>query len=251
MASRFDPKVRRERLQGTSSLPRLLLEQSLAETAELTALGSRSDAMLTSAIYCLLVGLDVPAQELLERTREWLDIAIATEEKPQDYFPHGTEASRYSDRALCHWLLTNEHDDETYRRLVEEQDADLGTGGGSSRETIDLVLKEYVDAGAYERAVAADAQAGPGAAPARRTRGGGGAPGIRGLPEPPRSRVYGRPDGPRPAGLSGEAGGPLVGPRALHYRGPLDEDPPLERGRGAARHGQGHGAAVLRLPARP
>jgi hypothetical protein len=152
MRDRFDPRERKKRLLEPSGFARLLKEPVDA-IAELNGLTGWSDSMLTTAIYCILVGLDEPAAELLERTHEWLQTAVERGEKPQRYDPHGAEALRYGNLALCIWLLSNRADDESYSRLVEEDDAYLEGDAEWERGEIDLTLADYVDAEAYQRAL--------------------------------------------------------------------------------------------------
>ena len=55
-------------------------------------LGGTANSNLGTAIQCLLVGFDEPAGRILQRALEWVEIAIASGERPQRYFPDGTEA---------------------------------------------------------------------------------------------------------------------------------------------------------------
>ena len=117
-------------------------------------LGGTAHANLGMAIACLLVGFDAPAQQLLEKAISWLAEAIESNEKPQRYAEDGTEASRYTDFALCKWLLYDQHDDDSLRKFVYHEDRFLTSSGLSQdKAEVSLVLSGYVNARAYGRAL--------------------------------------------------------------------------------------------------
>ena len=115
-------------------------------------LGSSAHAFLTTSVRCLLVGLPVPAHELLKKAEHWLGVAIHEKERPSHYFEHGTEAQRFRTLSLCRWLLRSEHDRDSLGSFVLHEDQFLATSASRKDPlTIRLVLAGYVDADARER----------------------------------------------------------------------------------------------------
>jgi hypothetical protein len=165
MASgRFNPAKVREFLVGIYGYERFR-KRDLADTQSRAALGAVADSSVSESIECLLVGLDEPARYLLGKAFEWVQIAIAANERPQWYYPNGTEALRFSTLTLCDWLFSNQHHAEGYRRYAEFEDGCLADRSyARDRAEVSLVLPVYVDAGLFER-VLEIFQATPGLSP--------------------------------------------------------------------------------------
>jgi hypothetical protein len=150
---RFNPEKVREFLVGIYGYERFR-KRDLADIQSRAALGAVADSSVTESIECLLVGFDEPARHLLEKALEWVQIAIAANERPQPYFPDGTEAFRFGTLTLCKWLLFNEHDTESYSRYAEFEDRYLSDRiVGRDKTEVSFVLSQYVDAGLFERAL--------------------------------------------------------------------------------------------------
>ena|SRR5215510_12865341 len=98
----FDPAEEREELDGDVGY-RFALDAHFDDYRNEGALAAAASFRLIDAVYCVLVGYDDPAQQLLERAFEWVTIDIANGEKPRDYAPDGTEAKRYETLAMCNW----------------------------------------------------------------------------------------------------------------------------------------------------
>src|SRR5215472_17374067 len=107
----FDPAEEREELDGDVGY-RVALDAEFYEYKSEGALGGSASFRLIDAVYCLLVGYDDPARQLLKRAFDWVTTAIKEDEKPSDYGPDGTEALRYETLAMCNWLLRGIHDVE-------------------------------------------------------------------------------------------------------------------------------------------
>jgi hypothetical protein len=161
---RFNPEKVREFLVGIYGYERFR-KRDLADIQSRAALGAVADSSVTESIECLLVGFDEPARHLLEKALEWVPIAIAANERPQRYFPNGTEASRFETLTLCKWLLFDEHDAESYSCYAEFEDRYLSDRFvGRAKTEVSFVLPQYVDAGLFER-VLEIFQANPGLSP--------------------------------------------------------------------------------------
>src|SRR6478672_3879244 len=98
----FDPDSKREQLDGDVGY-RFALGSDFDEYRSEGALASAASFHLIDAVYCLLVGYDDPADQLLKHAFDWVSIAINEGEKPRDYAPDGTEAERYETLAICNW----------------------------------------------------------------------------------------------------------------------------------------------------
>lgn len=157
--SRFDPAHERRVLLGDCGF-----EFDLAadiDQAKITGgRGGSSHAFLGTAIRCVLNGLDEPFFQLLKKTQQWVSVALAEKEIPkrflhdERYSPDGEAALRYQTLAMTNWLLYDQHDAESYRRLVECEDRFLGSSQvGKDKVSISLLLSIYLDAGAYQRAL--------------------------------------------------------------------------------------------------
>ena len=152
--SRFDPIAISERLLGPTGYEwsfstRLCRSSGRWRPWELSSL------KLRTAIECLLVGFDEPAERLLKLALEWVRVSIDSNERPERYFPDGTEALSYHTKALCNWLLLNWHDSDSFHHFVEYEDRWLGEFHSRSKDktVVSFVLPTYVDAGAFERAL--------------------------------------------------------------------------------------------------
>lgn len=151
--SKFDPDTIRNELLGSTGYE-WSLASDFADAKAAGGLGSSARSDLRTAIQCLLVGFDQPARRLLKFALEWVEVAIASDERPERYFPNGTEASRYETRALCNWLLSNQHDAESFDQFVAFEDRYLADArAGRDKVSVSFVLPTYVDAGAFEHAL--------------------------------------------------------------------------------------------------
>jgi hypothetical protein len=152
-AARFDPARKREFLLGDCGY-----EWSLAMSYDYAkaerALGAAANSELSTAIECLLVGFDEPAERLLKRAVEWSQQAIAAHEKPDRYFPHGTEAANFYTLAFSSWLLCNKNNSDAYEQFVEHENRYLlNSKAGKNRAEVSFNLPKYVDAAAFEPAL--------------------------------------------------------------------------------------------------
>ena len=151
--SHFDPIAIRERLLGPTGYE-WSLASDFADAQSVGGLGSSGKSKLRTAIECLLVGFDEPGERLLKFALEWVEVAIASGERPARYFPNGTEASFFQTKALCNWLLSNQHDAESFERYLEFEDRYVSTPSiGKDKVSVSFILPTYVDAGAIERAL--------------------------------------------------------------------------------------------------
>jgi len=149
----FDPAEERQQLDGDVGY-RFDLSDDFNEVRTEGALTSVASTYVIDAIYCLLVGYDDPADQLLKRAYDWVTIGISEGEKPQDYAPDGTEAEQYETLAMCNWLLHGIHDTDSLTRSVEHEERFLvRTGLGRDRANVSLGALGYVDAGAYQTAL--------------------------------------------------------------------------------------------------
>ncbi len=149
----FNPHELKERLLGDFGYE-WSLEDRFDEVKRIGGLASTADADLAVAIQCLLVGFDDAAERLLHKAVKWVQAAIAENERPQRYFPNGTEASRFHTLALCNWLLHAEHDTESFREFMSYEDSYLASSmAGKDKLSVSFVLPGYVNAGAFDRAL--------------------------------------------------------------------------------------------------
>jgi len=152
-AARFDPIRKREFLLGDCGYEWSLSMSYDYAKAE-NGLAAVANSNLSTAIECILVGFDEPAERLLKRSVEWVKTAIAMGERPHRYFANGTEALNRYTLAMCNWLLFDSHDLDSYQQFVEYEDRYLtGTKAGKSRVEVSFVLPGYIDAGAFQRAL--------------------------------------------------------------------------------------------------
>jgi len=97
---RFDPLLFRSFLLGPSGYERQL-KSDFRGAQSVGGLGHSAGAYVGSAVDCILVGFVEPAERLLRMALEWVDVAIASSERPERYFPDWTEADRFRTKALC------------------------------------------------------------------------------------------------------------------------------------------------------
>lgn len=115
----------------------------------LTGWGS---GFLHRAIECLLVGFDEPAYKLLEKALVWLLAAMDEKEVPRGLTLNGAETFRLEDIAICRWLLSGQHDAESLQSAVKRREVDM-TSEGRHKQSLELTLVVYLDAGRCERAI--------------------------------------------------------------------------------------------------
>jgi len=145
----FDPAEKRRQLDGHVGYL-FDLSDDFDEVRSEGALASCASADIIDAVYCILVGYDDPAQQLLQRAFDWVTLAIKEGERPRDYALDGTEAEQYEILAMCNWLLNSIHDADSLTRSVEHEERFLIREGlGHDRANVTLGAISYVDAGAY------------------------------------------------------------------------------------------------------
>ncbi len=105
----FDPSHEKQLLLDPVGGYEWSLRSDFGKTKDAGGLGSTACSNSGMAVACLLVGFDLPAERLLKQAAEWVQIAIASDERPQRYSPGASEASRFQTLALCNWLL-DRHD---------------------------------------------------------------------------------------------------------------------------------------------
>jgi hypothetical protein len=149
----FDPVKRRSLLLGDLGVE-WELRQDFDECRALGGLGGNADAFLGSGILCLLIGLDQSASKLFQKAKQWIEAAIANDERPNWYRAGGTEASRYHTLAICNWLLDARHDADSFQHYVSFEDQYF-MDPQVARDKIEasLVVPAYVSARALQRAL--------------------------------------------------------------------------------------------------
>ena len=147
---RFDPTELKAQLQGDLGYS-FDLASPFAEAERVGGLASSAHAFMNTGIACFLVGLDAPAQQVLQKARVWLELAIEKEERPQRYFPDATEALRFSDHAVLTWLLESEPSPTSLERCIEFRDRFWDRTGPRDPEEVSLSLLDYVEAGLSQR----------------------------------------------------------------------------------------------------
>lgn len=135
----------RNRLTGPLGYEFALCD-SLEQAQGAHGLASSAHAFLNEGIACVLVDLDEPAQQLFLKAREWLSLAISTEERPEPYFPHGTEAIWYSDLALVEWLGGGETPQAALKSCIEHHLEYLSAEAGQDPVAIGLAAVDFVTA---------------------------------------------------------------------------------------------------------
>jgi hypothetical protein len=104
------------------------------------------------AVLCLLVGLNEGASKLLQKAKQWVEIAIAEDEGGATLGPGGNAASRHHTVAMCTWLLEGRHDAEALQQFVVFEDKFIKQPAiAKDKIEVSLVLPTYINARAFER----------------------------------------------------------------------------------------------------
>lgn len=148
----FDPNELRRRLDDPHTGYQWWLSHDYEKSAAEGVSGNVANADVGEAVKCLLVGYDGPGEQLLRRARHWLNLAVENEEKPHDYAGGWTEARRHLDLGICNWLLGNRNDAENMRAYLSY--APRVSAGHKISKYISFALPNFVDAGAYQEALA-------------------------------------------------------------------------------------------------
>ena len=156
---RFDLNHEREKLHGHLGYS-FDLKSDEARAITKGSRGNHASAFLGTAIRCLLVGLDVPATDLLRKAKAWAEAAVYEREVPKafgDALPKVVDrclSQYYCTQALVNWLMEDRHDAMSYAGFVRHKDAFLAASGmRSNRAEVSLSLVAYVDAQTYQRAL--------------------------------------------------------------------------------------------------
>jgi hypothetical protein len=150
----YDPIEQRERLDGDTGY-KWVLSRPFASSTETSVLASKSNADLDRAVRCLLVGYDEPAYALLTRVHDVLGARISEKENTADGGREPSDHTIHFNFALCTWLLHGEHDQQNYTAYVERHQRFLIDSKLTKNKTeVGLTLPEYVDARAYDQALA-------------------------------------------------------------------------------------------------
>jgi hypothetical protein len=113
-------------------------------------------AGLNEAVACFLVGDFDLGRLLIVKARQWLSVAVETNEPVnlRDESPFGEIASRHRTLAMCNWLATGKHDAENLRLAIDFEERYLASDSPSrNRDEISFSLPSYVNPYAYERAL--------------------------------------------------------------------------------------------------
>jgi hypothetical protein len=151
----FDPTHERDILDGHVGY-KWVLGRPFASSTETSVLASKSNADLDRAVQCLLVGYDEPAYALLKRVHDVLGARIREKENAGDGGREPSDHNIHFNFALCTWLLHGEHDQKNYTAYVKKSEQFLDGSKELRRHKpeIGLALPEYVDARAYQEALA-------------------------------------------------------------------------------------------------
>jgi hypothetical protein len=146
----FSRSAQRTLMEGDTGY-KIDLSMDFTEAQNQAALGPAGEYILATAIGCLLVGLDGPARELLEKSLHCASTAIKLNEKPERYFPGATEAFRFEAVAMSHWLMRGVHHNASWdaaitNRLRYHYDAEPG----SDSVGISLAVPMFLAAEAYD-----------------------------------------------------------------------------------------------------
>jgi hypothetical protein len=146
--SKFNPDRERRRLMknGVIALYLAGVETKIARDRALASWGASS---LRVATYSVIVGLDQAAIALLDQANRFIARAIEEDERPERYFPHGTEAERATDFALCCWLRNSLCHENTYAVFSSEMRLSLSTMGLLDKLDLEGIAAQVVDAGEY------------------------------------------------------------------------------------------------------
>jgi hypothetical protein len=150
----FNPIGLRERLDGDLGY-KWQLSQSIIYSDEQDAVAASSSAELNVAVRCLLVGYDEPAYALLTRIHDVVGARLREKENTANGTQEPSDHELHFNFALCTWLLHGEHDQKNYTAYVEKYERLLAEESPQSRRHgIGLTLPQYVDARAYQEALA-------------------------------------------------------------------------------------------------
>ena len=145
----FDRNALRETVLGDCGY-KYYLASSFEEFQAEQALTLGAASSLQHAVACLLVDLQAPGMELLEKTRHWLQVAIASNEQPRRYERDYTEAYRFEMLSLCNWLIEAKHDTENLRHAVQYLERYVQSVRPDAAD-LSYFLPLYLDAGENER----------------------------------------------------------------------------------------------------
>jgi hypothetical protein len=115
---------------------------------------SIGDAILGTAIRCILVGFYKEARELLVKGRMYVHAAIEENEIPVSYAKGLTESYRFRDHALYNWLINGSHDAKSCRQAAVWRDVWFDEFPQFGRQEIQFALTEFLEAGDYQRVIA-------------------------------------------------------------------------------------------------
>jgi hypothetical protein len=150
----FDPAHARNILDGDVGY-NWVLGRPFASSTETRVLASKSNAYLDLAVLCLLVGYDEPAYALLTRVHDVLGARLREKENAGDGGREPSDHTIHFNFAICTWLLHGEHDQQNYTAYVEKHQRFLIDSKLTKDKTeVGLTLPEYVDARAYDQALA-------------------------------------------------------------------------------------------------
>jgi hypothetical protein len=151
----FDPAHERNLLDGDLGY-KWYLSQTIIYSDEQKVVASASNAYLDKAVKCLLVGYDEPAYALLTRVHDVLGARLREKENAADGGREPSDHTIHFNFALCTWLLHAEHDQHNYAAYVKKYQEFLDGSKELQRHKpgIGLTLPEYVDARAYQEALA-------------------------------------------------------------------------------------------------
>jgi hypothetical protein len=150
----FDPNHERNLLDGDIGYD-WYLSKSIIYSDEQRVVAAASNADLDLAVLCLLVGYDEPGYALLTRVHDVLGARLREKENTADSTRQTYGHKLHFNFALCTWLLHGEHDQQNYTAYVEKYDRLLAEDSPQSRRHgIGLTLPQYVDARAYDQALA-------------------------------------------------------------------------------------------------
>jgi hypothetical protein len=147
----FDPNEQKRQLDGDCGYE-WELSRPYEKAHTLDEIVARSGSDLHTAVQCILVGYSDPAIALLTRVCDWLGANIDDD---------AVEAHGHLYLALCKWLLRGEHDADNYAVYVSKY-TKFSVEAKLTRDkpNVNFSLPSYVNARAYEEALAWFHQAG-------------------------------------------------------------------------------------------
>jgi hypothetical protein len=150
----FDPINQRERLDGDVGY-KWLLSLPFTNDDDQQAVVGASSYELNVAVRCLLVGYDEPAYALLTRIHDVVGARLHEKENTANGTQEPSDHELYFNFALCTWLLHGEHDAKSYAMYVNRAETFLVESKlTTNKPEIGLTLPAYVDARAYQEALA-------------------------------------------------------------------------------------------------